>query len=146
MVIPPRPHPRRGVVLVDAIIGAVLLGLALVAIIGLGGRALSLQARGQDLQIAAMLLDEQLNMVLMRGADNYTSRFSARGPCDAPYQDFSYELTFSGGSGGQPYLVRATVSWNRAGRTLSESIETCVAPRSDEEPDRRPGQTVNRFQ
>lgn len=137
---------RSAVVLVDAIIGTVLLGVALVAIIGLSGRALSMQARGQDVQVAAMLLDEQLGLVLMRGADTYASRYPAEGACDSPYQDYRYRLEFSGGVGGDAYLVRATVSWGRAGRVMSESVETYVAPRSTEEPIRRPEEPISRFQ
>jgi hypothetical protein len=137
---------RSAVVLVDAIIGTVLLGIALVVIIGLSGQALSMQSRGQDLQLAAMLLDEQLSLVLLRGPDSYASRFPAEGLCDAPYEKYRYRLEFSGGTGGDPYLVRASVTWTSGGRTLTERVETFVAPRPTEEPIRRPDEAVSRYQ
>jgi Tfp pilus assembly protein PilV len=141
-----RQRVVRGVILVDAIVGAVILGVALVAIIGLSGRALSSQLRGQELQVAAMLLDEQLGLVAMRGADSYASAFPAEGQCDAPYQDYRFKLQFSGGSGGDAYRVRATVTWTSGGRARSESAETMIAPRTEEDPVRRPDEPINRYE
>jgi Tfp pilus assembly protein PilV len=132
--------------LIDAIIGSILLGIALAAIISLSGRALASQATGEQLQIAAMLLDEQLNLVLARGADDYAARFAAEGACEAPFERFRYKLEFSGGSGGAAYTVTATVFWVQGGRERSESVRTMIAPRLGDEPDpdRRPGRTVER--
>ncbi len=137
---------RRGVILIDAIIGTILLGISLAAIIGLAGRAISSQITGEQLQTAAMLLDEQLNLVLARGPDDYASRYEAEGVCEEPFQNFRYRLEFAGGSGGSPYTVTATVSWTTAGRERSESVQTLMAPRLGDEPDpdRRPAETVQR--
>lgn len=141
-----RRKPARGVILIDAIIGTILLGIALTAILGLAGRALSSQLTGESLQTAAMLLDEQLNLVLARGPDNYASRFQAEGFCDEPFQHYRYKLEFSGGSGGTAYTVTASVYWMAAGRERSESVQTMIAPRLGEEPDpdRRPAESVQR--
>jgi Tfp pilus assembly protein PilV len=133
--------------LIDAIVAAVLLGVALAVMIGLGGRALSAQGTGEQLQTAAMLLDEQLNLVLARGADNYGSRFPTQGPCDIPFQNYFFKLEFSEGQSGDAYRVVATVSWMSGGRQMHESIETLIAPRLGDEPDptRRPDEAVNRW-
>ena len=64
---------RRGVALIDAIIAAVILGVALSAIIGLGNQALNSQRVGEELRTAAMLADEQLNLVLARGPEYVAS-------------------------------------------------------------------------
>lgn len=143
-----RANPRRGVVLVDAIVGSVLLGVALAVIIGLAGRSLSAQKRGEELRVAAMLLDEQLNLVLMRGPDEYASRFDIEGACDAPFTTYSYRLDIIGGQSGDPYLVRATVSWPSGARVRSEWVETFMSPRLGEEPDpeRRPQEAVDRWE
>jgi hypothetical protein len=140
--------PRRGIILVDAIVGSILLGVALSVVIGLAGRALAAQTRGEELQTAAMMLDEQLALVLARGPDGYSSRFETEGECDPPFQRFRFQLEFAGGTGGAPYHVTATVSWSSGGRTQSESVETCIAPRLGDEPDpdRRPDQNVDRMQ
>src|ERR1043165_8018707 len=115
--------------------------------IGLGGRALSAQTSGEQYQTAAMLLDEQLNLVLARGADNYAGRFPVQGECDRPFQNFSYHLEISEGQSGDPYRVVATVSWLVGGKQRSESVETLIAPRLGGEPDpeRKPGEAVNRW-
>jgi hypothetical protein len=133
--------------LVDSIVAAVLLGIALAVIIGLGGRALSAQSSGEQLQNAAMLLDEQLNLVLARGPDNYAGRFPVQGQCDKPFDNFSYRLEFSEGQSGDAYRVVATVTWIWGGKQRSESVETMIAPRlgDDPDPDRRPSEAVNRW-
>jgi len=53
--------------------------------VGILGRCLTAQTEGEQLQSAAMLLDEQLNLVLMEGADGYSSRFGNEGVCDDPF-------------------------------------------------------------
>lgn len=138
---------RAGVVLVDIIVATVLLGAALAVLIGMTGRAMSAQKSGEQLQVAAMLLDEQLNLVLARGPDNYASRFEVAGVCAAPYEEFRYRIDFTGGEAGEAYRVVATVVWNRTGREESASVETMIAPRLGEEPDpdRQPVEPVERY-
>jgi Tfp pilus assembly protein PilV len=142
-----RARRRCGVVLVDVVVGVVLLGLALSAILGIAGRALASQSRGEQLQTAAMLLDEQLGLVLMRGPDNYASAFGTDGRCDPPFDGYAYHLDISGGDASSAYLVRATVSWPSGGRLASETVETLIAPRrgDDPNPDRRPSNPVTRY-
>jgi hypothetical protein len=93
-----------------------------------------------------MLLDEQLNLVLARGPDNYASRYETEGVCAEPYEAFRYKLEFSGGDGGDPYRVVATVTWMDGRSPRSESVETMIAPRlgDDPDPDRRPDQPAVR--
>jgi uncharacterized protein (DUF58 family) len=137
----------RGVILVDALVGSVLLAIALTVVLGLAARALRAQAQGDRMLEVSALLDEQLNLVLLRGPDDYRRRFGARGECEAPFDEYSYELEFSGGTGGDPYFVRATISWEAPLGTRSESIETYIAPRLGDEPDpeRVPDQPVERW-
>lgn len=137
---------RRAVVLVDIIVAVVLLGVSLTAMISMTGRALSAQRAGEQIQTAAMLLDEQLSLVLARGPDNYASRFETEGVCEDPYEGFRYKLDFSGGDGGDAYRVLATVTWNDGGKQQSVSAETMIAPRlgDDPDPDRRPDQPAVR--
>lgn len=146
-MVKPRHIQSRGVVLIDSIVAAVLLGVALAVMIGLGGRAISSQKTGEELQTAAMLLDEQLNLVLARGADDYASRFPTRGQCDKPFERFEYSLDFSEGQSGDAYRVVATILWTVGGKQRSESVETLIAPRLGDDPDpvRRPDQAVNRW-
>jgi len=136
----------RGMLLAEVIIAVVLLAASLAVVLSMAGRSLSAQRTGEELQIAAMLLDEQLNLVLARGPDNYAAAFDTEGPCDAPYSHYSYALTFSGGTAGEPYSVTATVSWLHNGKPMSESVQTFIAPRlgDDPDPDRRPSTPVER--
>jgi hypothetical protein len=125
----------RGVILVDVIVGTLLLGIALIVLITIAGRAQSAQAEGEQLQIAASLIDEQLNLVLARGPDNYAASFPIEGPCDTPFSDYTYKLTIADGQGGYPYTVTCSVSWIAAGRPRSASVQTLIAARLGEDPD-----------
>lgn len=143
----PRPLPRRrGALLIDAIIGAILLGISLAVILSLGGRAISSQAEGEQLRTAAMLIDERLNLVLMSGVEGYTSKFDLTGACEPPFQNFTYKVDIGGGQSGDPYTVAVTVEWFAAGRSKSETVETLIAPRLGDDPDpiRQPDQPVQR--
>lgn len=142
----PRIPSRRGVVLVDAIVGTILLGVSLAVMLGMLGRAISSQTRGEELQTAAMLIDEQLNLVLARGPDSYGRQFPLEGPCEPPFTTYRFVLSIDGGQVGEPYRVVATVLWSSGGRERSASCETLLAPRLGEDPDppRRPGETVAR--
>jgi Tfp pilus assembly protein PilV len=141
-----RLRQRQGVVLVDVLVATILLGVSLSVLISLTGRALSLQKQGQQLQIAAMLLDAQLNQVLSRGPDDYQSRYQVEGPCEEPYSNYQYRLDFSEGEGGDAYRVVCVVSWVDGGVTRSETVETMMSARLGDEPDpdRRPEQPALR--
>jgi Tfp pilus assembly protein PilV len=137
---------RSGVVLVDVIVATILLGISLTAIVSMTGRALLAQHAGEQFQTAAMLLDEQLNLVLARGPDDYASHFDTEGVCEEPYEAYRYKLEFSGGEGGDAYRVVATVTWTNGNSPQSATVETMIAPRlgDDPDPDRRPDQPAVR--
>lgn len=137
---------RRGVVLIDVLVGAVLIGIALVALNSAIGHAIARQSEGLRLAEAAMLADEQLTLVLMRGADDYGARYPTVGLCDAPFDRFRYQIDLSEGDGGEAYRVRASVFWSTPAGEKSVVLETLIAPRdSDEEfPDRAPAEPVQR--
>lgn len=130
-----RASYRPAVVLVDAIVGTIILAIVLAVILSLASRALATQGDARRLQIVAMLLDEQLALVLARGPDDYRRSFPTRGACDAPFQDYAFELEFEGGAAGDPYLVRATIRWLEGSRPRAESCETLIAPRLGDDPD-----------
>ena len=136
--------------LIDCIVATVLLGVGLTVMIGLASNALSSQATGERLTTAAMLADEQLQLVLARGPDGYAQRYAASGACDAPFTDYQYKLTFGGGgSPGDPYQISCTISWKFGGAERTISIDTLVAARtgsedSDPNPVRTPQQGVVR--
>ena len=134
-----RVRHRPCFALIDCIVATVLLGIALAVMIGLASNALSSQTTGEKLATAATLADEQLQLVLARGPDDYTHRFPVQGQCDAPFNDYSYKLVFAGGGAvGEPYTVGCTISWSMSGQPKSMTIDTLMAPRigaEDVEPD-----------
>jgi len=143
-----KPSPSRGVALVDVIVATVILGIALGVLLNILGRSIDAQSTGEKLQTAASLLDEQLNLVLMRGPDNYASRYPTEGICDAPFTDYRYKLTIRSASGGQPYEVAASVLWTVGSRERSVEATTLIAPRLGDDPDpvRTPDAVVERVQ
>lgn len=145
-----RPRTRRGFALLDVVVAGIIVGISLAAMIGLTGRALSSQKRGEELQTAAMLADEQLSLVLARGPDGYGRSFPTSGDCDAPFGNFGYRMEFTGGSGSNPYLVTVTITWLSGGSGVEQSVvvQTLIAPREgdDPDPDRKPPETPSRIQ
>lgn len=137
---------RPAMALVDIIVGVVLLGLVVVSFMALLSRSVNAQLMGEQMQTAAMLLDEQLNLVLARGPDDYGSRFPLEGNCETPFDAYRFQLKFAEGSGGTPYRVTATVLWFSAGAVRSESIEALIAPRlgDDVDPIRQPDAIIER--
>ncbi len=158
---------RRGFALVDVIVAVVILGVGLSVMLSLSGRAIASAQQGESLAIAAALADEQLNMVLARGADDYARRFPVESACDEPFEQFSYRLDFSGGrSVGEPFDVRVTIFWgggstggtggsgvggaaSTRAQTQSLTIRTLMAPRdlgieAEIDPDRRPPTSIQR--
>jgi hypothetical protein len=148
---------------VDVVIAGVILAIGLGAILSLSGRSISAAQRGEELATAAMLADEQLNLVLARGPDDYARRFGLEGVCDEPFSDYRYRLEFAGGrSVGEVYDVRVTIVWGSSGGgsggsssassandARSLTISTLIAPREigedvEIDPDRRPEQSILR--
>lgn len=138
--------PRRGFSLVEAVVAAAVLGVALVVVIGLTGDAVSAQSRAERLETAARLADEQLNLVLALGPEGYEAQFPASGRCDPPFEDFAYDVALVPGAGGEAYRVRATITWPDGARSRQLTLETRVAPRLGEDPDpeRKPQETLSR--
>lgn len=138
---------RRGVVLAELLVAAVVMGVSLAVLVGMAGSAINSQAQGERLGIAAMLADEQLNLVLMRGPDDYERRFEVSGQCDAPFEAYRYETSVGGGT-GEAYEVIATIYYWEGGREKSVAVSTLMAPRLGDEPDpdRKPKETVDREQ
>lgn len=136
----------RAFALVDCIVATVLLGVSLTVVIGLTGSALSSQSDGERRHAAAMLADEQLQLVLARGPDEYAQRFPIEGACDEPFKDYRYKLSFVS---GDPYQVGVTISWNMGSGERSIQIDTLIASRAgsqDSQPDpvRTPSQSIDR--
>lgn len=123
------PAAPRAFALVDVLVGAILVGVSLSVLIGLAGRAVSAQARGEELSTAASLADEQLQMVLARGPDDYAKHFKLEGACDAPFDKYYYKLEFTGGSASKPYNVVCTISWDFSLSKQSIVVETLMASR-----------------
>lgn len=136
---------RRAVALVDAIVGVIILGVSLSVILSLTGQAISSQRVGEEIQNAAMLADEQLNLVLARGPDDYAKSYPIEGDCDEPFTPFHFKLQIDGQGDAAPYKVRCTISWDSSGRQRSITIDTLIAARPlVNQIDRQPTEPVER--
>ncbi|MBY0308778.1 MAG: hypothetical protein K2Q09_08560 [Phycisphaerales bacterium] len=146
-MVSPRSTTRRAVALVDAIVAVIILGVSLAVILSLTGQAISSQRRGEELQTAAMLADEQLNLVLTHGPDDYAKSFPVDGDCNEPFQAYHFKLSIDGQGDAAPYKVACTVSWESSGRPQSVRVGTLIAARpAVNQNDRRPTEPVGRLQ
>ncbi len=150
MVNPHTPHPRAntrpGVALIDALAAVIILGVSLSVILSLSGQAVASQRQGEELATAAMLADEQLQLVLAQGADDYAKSFPTAGQCDAPFENYNYKLDITEGGAINPFRVQVTITWQSAGRPQSATVLTLLASRSTpvNQLDRVPDSTIDR--
>ncbi|MFG0291685.1 MAG: hypothetical protein ACIAQF_03265 [Phycisphaerales bacterium JB065] len=137
---------RGGFILLDAIVGSVLMAVALVVVIGLNSSALKAQRDGEFRQDAAMLADELLEQVVAVGPDQFRRVFGERGNCEPPFENYQYEVQIRSVGAGDPYTVTATVMWNDLGQPRQFVVETLIAPRLGDDPDpiREPESTMER--
>ena len=136
------PH-ARGFTLIEVIIAGVILAIGMTALLTLTSRALSMQRRGEHKIIAAALLDETLGSVLTEGPHDYPRIHSTSGPCDPPFEDWSYDVDIEDSVGVDPFRVLATVT---APNGTQFECETLIAPKLGEvpDPDRMPPEPIDR--
>lgn len=137
----------RGFLLVDVIVGTVLLGIALGAILTVSVRALGMQREAADLRQAGMVADEIMSTVHAYGTQEYTRVIRARGRASEPFERFSYEVDVDSGRVGEPDEVEVLVSWqSAAGQPRSFRLQALIAPRLGDEPDpnRQPPEPIER--
>jgi hypothetical protein len=102
---------RRGIALVDVIIGSVILAIGLAVVISLTTRSLRTQTDGEKQLMASWLVDEFLTMVLVEGPINYPKLYDTNGTCEYPFEEFDYDVAIEDMGPHQPFRVTATVYW-----------------------------------
>ncbi|HWB19896.1 MAG TPA: hypothetical protein VG711_06320 [Phycisphaerales bacterium] len=142
-----RPHRnhRGGFALIDAIIGAVILGIGLAVVISLTSRAVQRQIDGEKRTTAAWLADGLLNMVLADGPVDYGKRNDSSGRFDAPFDEFTYNVELKDQGVNVPFRVTATVSWDKDRGGGSIQVQSLISERGgDSYQPRRPLEPVDR--
>ena len=94
---------RRGWALIDVIIGGVILGIGLAAVISIAERSLAMQQRSERELVAAQLLDGLLNEVLAVGVVEWQLSRAADGAFDAPFDKWQWQLDIQKRGLGDPY-------------------------------------------
>ena len=128
-------NKRRGVALIDVIIGSAMLAIGLAVVVSMSSRSLARQSNAERQITASWLADELLTMILVVGPDEYF---------DAPFDNFTYSVVIEDQSEFMPLTVRATVSWEEAGGRRSIDIDTLIARRHGESVDRLPAESIDR--
>ena len=137
---------RRGMALVDVIVGSVMLGIGLSVVLSVTSRALAVQADGEKRLQAAWLVDGLLTMVLVEGPVTYPRLYFLNGQFAPPFEAFEYEIDIEDLGLRQPFRVTATVRWP-GGRDYREIVgQTYVSERLDDplEP-RAPFEPIDRM-
>ena len=120
---------RRGIALIDVLIGGVILGIGMAVVMTSASRALAAQRDGEKQITAAWLADELLSMVLVEGPDVYPRLYDNAGAFDAPFEQYRYEVEIIDNGLGQPFTVIANVSWPGVGAQKSVVVQTEIALR-----------------
>ncbi len=125
----PQRRTRRGIALMDVILGGVMLGIGLTVLLSLASRSMSIQARAQKQLTAAWLVDELLAMVLVEGPVNYPKLHSTSGRFDFPFEDYEYDVVIEDIGLRQPFRVTAYVRWPHHGDFREAQAQTYIAER-----------------
>lgn len=134
---------RRGWALIDVVIGGVILGIGLAAVVSIAERSLAMQQRSERELVAAQLLDGLLNEVLATGVVEWQLTRASDGAFDAPFESWQWELDIRKQGLGDPYQVLALA---RDEKGTEYRVDTLMAPRPDnvEEPERAPEAPLDR--
>jgi type II secretory pathway pseudopilin PulG len=134
---------RRGWALIDVIVGGVILGIGMAAVISIAERSLAMQQRSERELVAAQLLDGLLNEVLSTGVIEWQLGRATDGAFDAPFDEWKWELDIRKQGLGDPYEVTAIA---RDIRGTEYRVDTLMAPRPEntEEPARAPTTPIDR--
>jgi type II secretory pathway pseudopilin PulG len=143
MVIARTRSLRRGWALIDVIVGGVILGIGLAAVISIAERSLAMQERSERELAAAQLLDGLLNEVRSTGVVEWQLGRATDGAFDAPFEEWKWELDIRKQGLGDPYEVTAIA---RDIRGTEYRVDTLMAPRPEntEEPTRAPTTPIDR--
>jgi hypothetical protein len=138
-----RHASRRGWALIDVIVGGVILGIGLAAVVSIAERSLAMQQRSERELVAGQLLDGLLAEVLAVGVVDWSLARPSAGNFEAPFDEWTWELDIDKQGLGDPYRVLA-VARDRRGAEFR--VETLMAPRPEgfEEPDRAPEMPIDR--
>lgn len=132
--------------LMDVLVAGIVLSGALVAVLGIASRSLNAQARGQQIQEAAMVLDSLLNDVLAVGPAEFLKSGDMNGTIDPPFNRYTYRISIDDITPSEPFRVTARIWWQTGGGEQTAEVQTLMARRLGEEPDpdRKPTQPVER--
>ena len=137
---------RRGIALMDVILGALMLGIGLTVIVSLASRSISLQAQSQRQLTAAWLLDELLAMVLVEGPVTYPKLYPTDGQFDFPFEDYEYDVQIDDIGLRQPFRVTAFVRWPHGADFRQVEAQTYIAERlGDPNQIRKPLEPIDRI-
>jgi len=137
---------RRGMALMDVIVGGIVLAIGMTVVLALTSRSLSWQADGERRLVASWLADELLNMVVTEGPMEYSRIYDTSGRFDPPFQDFEYELEIQEISVTEPYFVSATISWEHGRSMRSIEVQTFITQRPSEGAARAPDEPIDRLE
>ena len=143
-----RARSRRGWALIDVIVGGVILGIGLAAVVSIAERSLAMQQRSERELVAAQLvagrlMDGLLGEVLAVGVVDWSLARPTAGNFESPYEEWTWELDIDKQGLGDPYRVVA-LARDRNGAEFR--VETLMAPRPEgfEEPSRMPETPIDR--
>ena len=120
---------RRGVALMDVILGGVMLGIGLTVVMSLASRSMAIQAHAQKQLTAAWLVDELLSMVLVEGPVDYPKIHSTSGRFDFPFEDYEFDVVIEDIGLRQPFRVTAYVRWPHHASFRQAQAQTYIAER-----------------
>ena len=139
-----RRRAPRGIALIDAIIGGVMLGSGLAVLMTIMARSMNGQVTGEKRLTASWLADEMLSFVLVEGPIEFPRVRDTVGRFGAPFDEYIYELLLEDVGRGNPHRVTCWIRWGTR-PTDVVVVQTLIAPRlGEEDQPRMPAERLDR--
>ncbi len=136
-------NPRRAFALIEVVIAGIILAIGLGSVVSLAARALMDQQRGERAVVAAALLDELLASVLAEGPELWPKSHSPSGQCDAPWDDFQFQVNIEKAEPSAPCEVLAIIT-DPAGREFRCATRIALRLGDEPDPERAPSEPFDR--
>ena len=132
---PLHANRKRGIALMDALIGGIMLSIGFSTLLSVNTRAFKTQLQGEKKMQAAWLADEIMNMIMIESPEEYLKTHSGDGSFPPPFDQFSYDVEIGSRQGtSQPFDVSVIVFWDNGKRSFElESAIAAITYREGEE-------------